>query len=449
MLLLSKVKINLRRKLTIVLILGLSVIMIAVAIIRISAPLLPYATIDGVWFFFWVSLEASISIIMLSVTAFRSIFGQRRTRGGSSSRPRLFPKFTKAFSDNSGSGGGTNSADKSGGSGNSNGNSNGNDSQPAKRNMSRFFQWSSAKGSTAEPSSVEQSGHLPPDMTHYFRWQSNAPSDRSSVASGVDKLVEAGLSGYDKNGASGHGHGHGHARSDSNGDKSFEAGVAMTELSRLSSPRSSLHPHSVHSSATLQPLVSPVSSSPPPAADHRVLATPEPAAVGDEHLCRCTQCGQPTEHPSRQPSTRTIEVMMSQTEQRTTSPLSSSFSSSHKPLPRLPAMTYAPPSHDHRHYYHHHPQQQQYREHQSQKQQHQFRHQQARLSRHAPQCSVDVPLSRYARISGVGASAARHVRHQSSPEWQQQQMVELELDPWDRHLERISSIQPYDPERAA
>lgn len=49
--------------------------MIIIAIVRISGVSHKKTAVDIVWELFWLSMEAAIAVIMLSVTAFRSLLG--------------------------------------------------------------------------------------------------------------------------------------------------------------------------------------------------------------------------------------------------------------------------------------------------------------------------------------------------------------------------------------
>lgn len=74
--LLWNVKIDLQKKLTLIGIFGLSIVMIVIALIRVAmAPLTP-TVIDTPFMFFLQILEAGIALVMVSVSAFRGLFGQ-------------------------------------------------------------------------------------------------------------------------------------------------------------------------------------------------------------------------------------------------------------------------------------------------------------------------------------------------------------------------------------
>ena len=85
-LLLCKVRLKLQRKLALGVVLCLSIFMIVIASIRLGLCYIP--TTDGstipdtTWLFFWQALEACTAIIMVSLTAFRSLYGQGRAKKG-------------------------------------------------------------------------------------------------------------------------------------------------------------------------------------------------------------------------------------------------------------------------------------------------------------------------------------------------------------------------------
>ena len=80
-------KLELRRKLALGTVLCLSIFMIIVAVIRYTLDAIPLkdgTTIpDTIWLFFWQSVEACVSIIMVSLTAFRSLYGHEKARNRS------------------------------------------------------------------------------------------------------------------------------------------------------------------------------------------------------------------------------------------------------------------------------------------------------------------------------------------------------------------------------
>jgi len=74
------VRITLQRKLALGGILGLSVSMIIVAIVRVAVPPIAPGVADTTWIFFLQFMEASIALVMVSISAFRSILGQKSER---------------------------------------------------------------------------------------------------------------------------------------------------------------------------------------------------------------------------------------------------------------------------------------------------------------------------------------------------------------------------------
>lgn len=76
--LLWKVKIDLRRKLIIGAVLCLSIFMIIIAVVRIAFATSPSGSTDNVWLFFWQIMEATIGVLMVSITAIRSAFGREK-----------------------------------------------------------------------------------------------------------------------------------------------------------------------------------------------------------------------------------------------------------------------------------------------------------------------------------------------------------------------------------
>ena len=115
-------RLELSRKLALGVVLCLSVFMIVIASVRLALVNIPTtggnSVPDTAWLFFWQAMEACIAIIMVSLTAFRSLYGQeraRRTKGvgydyvnESSVRNRIRrsilgpPKQPKAHSESSG-----------------------------------------------------------------------------------------------------------------------------------------------------------------------------------------------------------------------------------------------------------------------------------------------------------------------------------------------------------
>ena len=95
-LLLWKVKINLRQKLGLGTVLCLSLVMAIVAITRIGGVRLPSRDIDIVWLAFWQQQECSIALTMVSVNAFRSLFVANSSSPGRRS-PAGNPKFSPSY----------------------------------------------------------------------------------------------------------------------------------------------------------------------------------------------------------------------------------------------------------------------------------------------------------------------------------------------------------------
>ena len=85
--LLWRVQIDLRRKIATGAVLGLSIVMIAIAIIRVALAPLPNNVTDTVWIFLWQFLEAATAIMMVSLTAIRSLFGRKKVEKNTNSRP--------------------------------------------------------------------------------------------------------------------------------------------------------------------------------------------------------------------------------------------------------------------------------------------------------------------------------------------------------------------------
>ena len=97
--LLWKVKISLRQRIGIGSFLCLSLIMIIIAVIRISRV---HASDFQIWALFWQHLEACIAVLMLSLTAVRTLYvpakktqEQQRNKMGNSLRKHLWPSSKK------------------------------------------------------------------------------------------------------------------------------------------------------------------------------------------------------------------------------------------------------------------------------------------------------------------------------------------------------------------
>lgn len=74
--LLCRIQIGLRRKLVSAAFISLSSLTLSISVIRIGLATLPNQVTDTVWVIFWTLIEAGIAIIIVSVTAFRSLFCQ-------------------------------------------------------------------------------------------------------------------------------------------------------------------------------------------------------------------------------------------------------------------------------------------------------------------------------------------------------------------------------------
>ncbi len=61
--------------------------MIIIAIIRVVLAPLPHDVTDSVWIFFWQFVEAAAAILMVSLTAIRSLFGQNKVEKNSRKLP--------------------------------------------------------------------------------------------------------------------------------------------------------------------------------------------------------------------------------------------------------------------------------------------------------------------------------------------------------------------------
>lgn len=76
-LILRKSQMELKQKLGIGVFLSLSVVMVLASTTRYAGYHLRAHSVDATWLIFWVFLEASIAIIVASVTAFRTLFARR------------------------------------------------------------------------------------------------------------------------------------------------------------------------------------------------------------------------------------------------------------------------------------------------------------------------------------------------------------------------------------
>lgn len=77
--------------------------MIIIAIVRISGVSHKKTAVDIVWELFWLGIEAAVAVIMVSVTAFRSLLGieAQKAREKRKSKPliRVFKKTSQNESD--------------------------------------------------------------------------------------------------------------------------------------------------------------------------------------------------------------------------------------------------------------------------------------------------------------------------------------------------------------
>ncbi|KAL9593119.1 MAG: hypothetical protein Q9219_007672 [cf. Caloplaca sp. 3 TL-2023] len=87
--LLWKVRIHVRQKLGIGAFLCLSVVMIIIAIVKASGIRTPVRSFDLIWETFWHHIEACTAILMVSVTAFRSVFVSSRQNAQKKEKPAM------------------------------------------------------------------------------------------------------------------------------------------------------------------------------------------------------------------------------------------------------------------------------------------------------------------------------------------------------------------------
>lgn len=76
--LLWKVKINIRRKLALWGILCLSIFTAITALIKVAGGNIGHGQVDSAWAIFWLQAEAAVAIIVVSVSAFRALFVTHR-----------------------------------------------------------------------------------------------------------------------------------------------------------------------------------------------------------------------------------------------------------------------------------------------------------------------------------------------------------------------------------
>jgi hypothetical protein len=79
--LISKVNISFKREILLGMALCLSIFMIAICIIRVTTCKLPNGIIDSTWLGLWQYIETNTAILMVSLTAFRSLYLQDASPG--------------------------------------------------------------------------------------------------------------------------------------------------------------------------------------------------------------------------------------------------------------------------------------------------------------------------------------------------------------------------------
>ncbi|KAL8719419.1 MAG: hypothetical protein Q9225_003584 [Loekoesia sp. 1 TL-2023] len=84
--LLWRVRISLRRKLVLGTILSLSIFTMIVSIVRIAGGNLPNGLVDSIWVNFWLQVEAAVAVMIVSITAYRSLFFSDKSSNGKSPR---------------------------------------------------------------------------------------------------------------------------------------------------------------------------------------------------------------------------------------------------------------------------------------------------------------------------------------------------------------------------
>lgn len=84
--LLWRVRISLRRKLALGGVLSLSIFTIIVSIVRIAGADLPNGLVDSIWVNFWLQVEAAVAVVIVSITAYRSLFVSDKSSNGISPR---------------------------------------------------------------------------------------------------------------------------------------------------------------------------------------------------------------------------------------------------------------------------------------------------------------------------------------------------------------------------
>lgn len=91
--LLWNARIRLRQKLGIGALLCLSVVMIIIAIVKASGIRTPSDSFDILWELFWQQIEACVAVLMVSITAFRSLFTSHKPKATNKESP--YRNFSK------------------------------------------------------------------------------------------------------------------------------------------------------------------------------------------------------------------------------------------------------------------------------------------------------------------------------------------------------------------
>ncbi len=98
--LLSKVNITFKRKVILGMALCLSIFMIVICIIRVTTCKLPNGIIDSTWLGLWQCIETNTAILLVSLTAFRSLYRQGASPGYATplriTKPSFWPSL-RAF----------------------------------------------------------------------------------------------------------------------------------------------------------------------------------------------------------------------------------------------------------------------------------------------------------------------------------------------------------------
>lgn len=95
-----QIRINLCQKIGLGILLCLSLVMAIIAIARMSGVTLTSGVVDIVWVAFWQQQECSVAVIMISITAFRSLFvvsASNRPPPKDLSRPRYRNRLYQRF----------------------------------------------------------------------------------------------------------------------------------------------------------------------------------------------------------------------------------------------------------------------------------------------------------------------------------------------------------------